>query len=508
MVKKRALLALAVSSLTGCQIPSRTLAPSWTNSPQPVVVETSDLREANENVAANPPAPSDDAPSKEPTVRKVGFTSQPSEPETPETPLVERQEVQPPLPGETTEALPLDSVAASSLDEFEQMALQSNPSVAEAAARVDALRGKWVQVGLAPNTILGYSGQQLGSGGEAEQQGMLIEQEFVRGGKLALNRCVVAQEVRRAEQQWMAQQQRVLTDVRLSYFEVLIAQRRTEVAEELVRIAQETVVTAESLLKAREVSQVDVMRARIELQTSQLLLKNAHVATAAAWTRLASVVGLPDLEERRLDGPLEGPFVSLNATQTLETLLAQSPELSAALAEVDRARWNVSRQRVEPIPNIDVQAIAQSDNATGSSNANLQVTFPLPCLDRNQGAIRQAYSELRAARQATDRVRLGLQRRLATVYQRYANANNQVADYSKPEGILENSRKTLEFIRKGYQAGEIGYLDLLTAQRTYAETNLTYLESLGEFWSALIEIDGLLLRDSLDEPSAGVAEGL
>lgn len=502
MVRKRAVLALAVTAFAGCQLPSGNLTPRLETSTPPKLAQQVESERISDSPLATQRSTFESASSSDRTVvRTVGYTSQ--EP----MPPVKKEDVPPPLPDEVGELPQIDALAASSLDEFEQMALQTNPSLSEAAARVEALRGKWIQVGLAPNTILGYSGQQLGSGGQAEQNGVLVEQEFVRGGKLALNRCVVAQEIRRAEQQRMAQQQRVLTDVRLSYFDVLIAQRRTEVAEELVRIAQETVATAESLLKAREVSQVDVMRARIELQTSQLLLKNARIATAAAWSRLASVVGFPDIEERRLDGPLEGPFVSLDPDETLQRILAESPQLTAALAEVDRARWNVSRQRVEPIPNIDVQAIAQSDNATGSSNANLQVTFPLPCLDRNQGSIRQAYSELRAARQATDRIRLGLQRRLATVYQRYANANNQVVDYSRPEGILENSRKTLEFIRKGYQAGEIGYLDLLTAQRTYAETNLTYLEALGEFWSALIEIDGLLLKDSLEEPVAGVAEG-
>ena len=148
-----------------------------------------------------------------------------------------------------------------------------------------------------------------------------------------------------------------------------------------------------------------------------------------------------------------------------------------------------------------MQAIIQSDNGTGSSNANLQVSMPIPWLNRNQGGIRQAQAELVAAERAIGRLELSLKRRLAGVYQRYASARNQVQDYSKPEGILANSQATLEFVRKGYQAGEIGYLDLLTAQRTYSQTNLAYIEALGELWAAALEIEGLLLKDSLE--SAG-----
>lgn len=391
------------------------------------------------------------------------------------------------------------------LAELEELAEQGNPTLAEAAARVDALRGKWVQVGLPPNTVLGYSGQQLGSGGEAEQQGMVIGQQFVRGGKLRLNRAVASQEVRKAETQFAAQRQRVLTDVRLAYYEVLIAQRRLQVARELASIADQAVKTAEALLGAREVSQVDVMRARVEWQSAELLLKNAENQKSAAWQRLAAVVGTPGLENRELVGDLEESLRSVDPDEIRARLLADSPQVAAAELEVERARWQLRRQRAEPIPNVDVEAVGQTDNATNSANANLVVTMPLPWLDRNQGAIRQAYSDLLAAERATGRVRLSLQKQLATVFQAYANARNQVEDYSKANGILENSRSTLEFVQKGYRAGEIGYLDLLTAQRTYAETNLAYLDSLGSLRAALVELEGLLLRDSLEEDRSGVS---
>ena len=179
-------------------------------------------------------------------------------------------------------------------------------------------------------------------------------------------------------------------------------------------------------------------------------------------------------------------------------LVSESPEMAAALTDVERARWAVNRAHAEPIPNIDVQAVVQSDNGTGSSNANLQVSMPIPWLNRNQGGIRQAHAEVVAAERAVDRLEFSFKQRLATVYQRYANARNQVVDYSKEGGILANSRTTLDFVRRAYQAGELNYLDLITAQRTFSQTNLAYIESLGELWAAIVEIDGMLLKGSLE----------
>ena len=92
-----------------------------------------------------------------------------------------------------------------------------------------------------------------------------------------------------------------------------------------------------------------------------------------------------------------------------------------------------------------------------------------------------------------------LKQRLADAYQRYANARNQVEDYSKPDGILADAKATLDLIREGYQAGELPYLELINAQRTYSQTNLAYIESLGEYWAARIEIEGLLLSGSLQD---------
>lgn len=408
------------------------------------------------------------------------------------------EEVEEPLP-EPVAVAPLDeSEMPHTLEQLEQMALTANPSIAEARARVEAVRGKWIQVGLPPNTFVGYSGQQLGSGGTAEQQGILIGQEFVRGYKLQLNRAVAAWEVQQAEQLLAVQYQRVLTDVRLAFYDVLVAQRRSDLAVELVTIAQQAIQTAEALLLAMEVSQVDVMRARIELQSAQLAQKKAENLHMAAWSRLTAVLGHESMPRRDLTGNLERTLEAINPDEVISRLLNESPEMMAALTDVERARRAVNRAHAEPIPNIDVQAVVQSDNGTGSSNANLQVSMPIPWLNRNQGGIRQAHAEVVAAERAVDRLEFSFKRRLATVYQRYANARNQIEDYSKEGGILANSKTTLDFVRRAYQAGELNYLDLITAQRTFSQTNLEYIESLGELWAAIVEIDGMLLKGSLE----------
>ena len=81
-----------------------------------------------------------------------------------------------------------------SQSDLEQMALHGNPTLAQAAANVEAAQGRALQSGLYPNPTVGYNGEQIGGRGSSgrptagEQQGLFIDQTIVTAGKLRLNR--------------------------------------------------------------------------------------------------------------------------------------------------------------------------------------------------------------------------------------------------------------------------------------------------------------------------------
>jgi cobalt-zinc-cadmium efflux system outer membrane protein len=387
---------------------------------------------------------------------------------------------------------------ALTLADLEQMALACNPSVTRSSALVEAARGNWVQVGLPPNPSVGYEGQQIGSRGLAEQDGVFVGQEFVRGGKLRLNREIAAQEVAMAQHRLAAQQQRVLTDVRMAYYQVLIAQRQQRLTGELRNIAGQGVKTAEALQKGKEVGRVDVIQSQLEFENAEILVQNAQNRSRATWQTLASVVGNPNLPLQPLDGDIEEQRQPHDYQTSLQRLLSTSPEIATAMAEIERARWAAERARVEKTPNVTVQGLVNwRDNGIGGrSDGSLNVGVPLPLWNRNQGGIVQATQQAAAAERALQQLELSLRNRLAPVYERYANALNQVTKYRSK--ILPAAEESLKLTRQSYQVGETGYVSLLTAQRTYSQTNLNYLESLRELRAAEAEIEGLLLSGSLE----------
>jgi len=214
------------------------------------------------------------------TVRKVSVTHDPP------LPLPPPEELKPPTPQR-----------GLSLTDLEHIALGSNPSIGRASALVSAAQGNMVQVGLPPNPTVGYNGQQLGSGGLAEQHGVQFSQEIVRGGKLRLNRAIAEQELARAQQELAAQQQRVLTDVRIAFYKTLIAQRQIDMTANLVRTTTQGADVVDALIKAKEATRLDVLQSQLEVESAQILSKNARNAHDAAWRELSSVIGDPYLQE-------------------------------------------------------------------------------------------------------------------------------------------------------------------------------------------------------------------
>jgi len=310
-----------------------------------------------------------------------------------------------------------------------------------------------------------------------------------------LNRAVASQEIRQAEYAWEAQRFRVLTDVRRGFYDVLAAQGTMELTEKLVRIGADGVKTAEELMKAKEVARTDLLQARIEADSARIVLEKARNRYTGAWRSLAVVVGDPALQPTQLAGSLQGGMIPFTWEETLNRLLAESPQLAFAQAGVARAQAALSRECAARIPNVVLEAGVQSDNATGYTIANAGIAVPIPIYNRNQGNIRRAQAELTAARYEVSRVQLALQQRLAAVFEHYATARQQVERYTSY--ILPNAQESLKLVSSGYRQGEFGYLVLLTAQRTYFQTNLAYLDALRDLRTSAAAIEGNLLTDSL-----------
>jgi cobalt-zinc-cadmium efflux system outer membrane protein len=389
-----------------------------------------------------------------------------------------------------------------SLTDLENLALANNPTIAAAQALVDQERGLYVQVGLYPNPSFGYLRNDPNKAGQSETSGGFFSQELVVPGKRQLNRAIESQDIRFREFQLEAQKERVRNDVRIRFYEILGAQRGVESAQELEKLAARGVEMAKKQQKAKG-SRFDVVRAEIQLQAARVSLEDAHLRHRAAWKQLTYVLGLADLPLRNLAGNLEADIPALDWEDSLQKLLQANPVLRAQEAKIQEARFAWQRARMEAIPNLTVQVVAEHDQVLKFDTVSTFLALPIPVFNRNQGNVATAAANIQYQQKELERQHLALLDQFAVSFRQYETALSHARRLKKD--ILPRVKENLDLTTKAYEAGQFSIFRLIEAEQLYFETNHAYIDALTEVHKSGIEIAGMLLVGGLNPTEVGTA---
>jgi cobalt-zinc-cadmium efflux system outer membrane protein len=270
-------------------------------------------------------------------------------------------------------------------------------------------------------------------------------------------------------------------------------QRRVEILNELITLADKSVENANQLLKAKEGSRLDVLQLQVDLERYRADLEATQSSLPAAYRRLAASIGVQDLPPAPVVGDLEIPLPDYDLERVRVYVLGIHPELRSAQVGVERAQLVLKRATVEPVPNVTVGAGYVYQGQNRSNDLSIGASLPIPVWNRNQGNVYAAHSQIGEAINEVGRVGNDLVGRLATSFSVYAAARKRAEKYKA--SILPKAEESYQLSLKAYQGGQFEYLRVLQAQRAVAEARLEYLRSLGEMWRAASEVAGLMLED-------------
>ncbi len=382
-----------------------------------------------------------------------------------------------------------------SLEHFQQLAWQNNPTLVQKRQAIRQARGLWVQAGLLPNPQIGYQAAEIGNEGRAGQQGAFVQQTYRRRPKLYWAQQVQSYGIRLAEMELEAQRLRVLTDVEIAYVQAAINQRRVEVSQRIVEAAQETVRTTRLLEKAQEVSSADVLRAEAQLYQAQVELYRAKQDLEASWRQLESVVGVRNLPRGRLHLPEQAGQANWTWDALVDYLTNESPVVVQASLRERQAYANWQWQLALGLQDPQFNASVAQDTGSEYTIAGVQVTIPIPINNRNQGNAMAARARWVAMQRERQRILLLLQQQLAAVFTTYQAAAREVKLYRTE--VIPRWEKAYRLLQVGYQQGEFQYTDVLQAQTTYFQAQRQALDAMLRWHVAAAQIQGLLLQGSL-----------
>lgn len=374
-------------------------------------------------------------------------------------------------------------------------AIANSHAIEEAYAAAASAAGVRKQVGLPANPTIAYRAEEIGADGAAGLHNINLSQTFVRGDKLAWNRAVVDRDVQKLMWEAEAQRVRVTTDVAIRFYEALAARKQVELTGEFLRVVDEGVELANTRVTAGEGTRADLLQAEV-LRAEVLLRKQrAEVAEATARNRLAILTGRPLDIGVELTGELIQRDKLPPQEVMLSALMGNSPEVLAAYSEVERARRHVSRQHVQPVPNLTGQLGVGQDFASDSTFANVGVSLPIPVRNKNQGNIAAAQADYCRATQKLARLKQHLADRLAATRRSYEQAQASAGVYR--EKISPRARESLDLIEQAYQLDEVDFLRVLTARRAAFDAEVALVTASAEVAKQKALLDGFLLTGSL-----------
>lgn len=367
------------------------------------------------------------------------------------------------------------------------LALRASPDLAVARRELEATEGAVIQGQTRPNPVASYL---LEDASQATRTTTLQFNQPIELGAKRAARIDAAERGRDiASAELAAHQAEIRAMVTGVFFEVVVAQERSRLTQELVELSGRASEVAAKRVQAGKVSPVEETRARVAEANARVELSQAQSELSTARQRLAASWGDPSPRFSQAEGSVDA-LPALPSLDALQTRLAESPNLRRAQFEIERRKALADLERAKRVPDVTLSLGVKRDEQFGRNQALIGVSLTLPIFDSNRGNLLEALKRQDRARDE----HLAIQNRLNTetfaARERLSSARTQAETLHRE--VLPGAQSAYEAASKGYEFGKFNFLDVLDAQRTLFQAKAQYLRSLADAHRAAADIDRLL----------------
>jgi outer membrane protein len=284
----------------------------------------------------------------------------------------------------------------------------------------------------------------------------------------------------------------VLLGVDQAYYEVLLAEQLVKVAQQTVATRQTVVNQVSQLTKNKLKSEVDLSFAQVSLTDAKLMLLRAHDRLASAYAALGQALGSQQSIPYRLSDQPMPPEPAEDAEPLIHQAFQNRPELASLRLQREADQKFVYAERDLKRPTVSVVAVGgalpyiRSGNPTANIPAGYEaaaVNVHIPVFNGHLfNARRQAAEyELRAADQ---RVR-GLQDRIARdVRTAWERTRTSFRAIDATQQLLNQANLALDLAQGRYNLGLSSIVELTQAQLRQTSSEVENLNAKYEYQEA------------------------
>ena len=398
----------------------------------------------------------------------------------------------------TTAPVPVEEPAGPmTLRQALALALMRNPELAGASWDVRAAEARQLQASLPPNPELEVETENVGGTGvlrgfNSAETTIALGQLIELGGKRMKRTRLAALEQDLAGWDYEARRIDVYAQTTRAFVDLLAAQHRVALAEDLMKISQQVFGTAAERVNSGKAAPLERDRAQVALGTSKLELERARRQVEALRQRLAARWGATRARFTRAEGELEAVALIPTAEQ-LASLISQNPDIARWKTEMEQRQAALALARAKAIPDVTVRAGLKRLEDTDDTGFLVGFSIALPVFDRNQGGIRESSYKLAKAVEERREAEARAHSNLADAYQLLSAAFVETTILRND--ALPAAQRAFDSANEGYRQGKFPYLDVLDAQRTLFELKGQYIESLAAYHRAAADVERLVGQD-------------
>jgi outer membrane protein, heavy metal efflux system len=375
------------------------------------------------------------------------------------------------------------------------LAVERNPVMAGARGMIDQNVGQRVTAGAYPNpTIKGDGGRGFlrDAGPLTTEIPTSANEYFVSAGqplewpaKRAARQLAAEAGLAGATAGLVETRLNLTTDVKLAFYDLLLAQRDEGLARQNLEIVKDVQRIVNVRVRLGEAPQFEAIKAQVEV------LKADQVVTRAQNAVRVNQVTLDTLTVGALgaDYTIDGDFRMFPRDLALERLvmraLDQHPSLQRLAKSVEQADRTIQFERHARVPNVTFNGSYSREY--GREGYDFGISVPTPIWYQQQGEIAKALGAKRTEEAALLRTRNLLVKDVNQYFQDAETTAHLIEVFEK--GLLKQAQEALRIAQFSFQQGAVSLLEVLDAQRVQRQILFDYAQARFELSIALTRLE-------------------
>lgn len=386
-----------------------------------------------------------------------------------------------------------------------EIALEQNKDLRIAIARIDEARGalrisnsrRLPQVDAAAGARRDQRSEEITPGARARDTYDVaggFGWEIDLWGKLERATEAAYAELLSAEHTRQAVVLSLITDVAILYFQIQDLDRRIEITGRTVNSRQESLRIAVRRFEAGETSELEVRQAQSQLAEARRVMPDLKSQLAARENELSILLGRNPGSIRRSASDYEHRLPETIPAGLPVQLLERRPDVRRTEEQLVAASARIGVAEGEFLPSLSLSGALgfRSRNVSTLFNdsafaweTGAQALAPLYQGGRLKGNLEVAEAQFVQARLLYERV----------VLQSFREVNSAMADYTyaadirqAQEELVRATQAYSDLAYQMYEAGEVGYIEFLDAQRQLFNAELSLSQTVRQQLTAFVSV--------------------